>query len=263
MSDFGIATPAEMRPRAMKEARRALDIDAQSAEGYEALGRAQFLFDWNFVTAERSILHAVALDPDYMPAQQSLAWLASARGEHKTAIAAARRALQLDPVNIARYTELAWVLLLDGQYDDAMRVTERALQLSPKSGPALMTKGRVAEMMGQSDTAIVAYREGLRAGGVPDSTLRRIDASYRAEGFPGVFRNWLNTGGDRAAMPETFRAQLYARAGDRDRAIECLERAFRNREGALAWLNVEPTFQSLRGDPRFRDIAARVTASSP
>jgi tetratricopeptide (TPR) repeat protein len=99
MSDFGVASPAEMRPRAMKAAGRALELDPRSAEGHEALGRAQFLFDWDFAAAERSLARAVALDPDYMPAYQSTAWLESALGQQTAAIAAARRALQLDPVN--------------------------------------------------------------------------------------------------------------------------------------------------------------------
>ena len=55
-----------------------------------------------------------------------------------------------------------------------------------------------------------------------------------------------------------WRAQLYVRVGQLDRAIEALEHAYQNREGALAWANVEPTFQALRSDARFQQIAARV-----
>src|SRR5262249_44026012 len=120
MSDFGVASPAEMRPRATTEAQRALDLDPRSAEAQQALGRTQFLFDWNFAAAERSLARAVVLDPDYMPAWQATAWVESARGQHAAAIRAAQRALQLDPVNIARYNELAWVLALGGRHDDAL-----------------------------------------------------------------------------------------------------------------------------------------------
>jgi hypothetical protein len=60
-------------------------------------------------------------------------------------------------------------------------------------------------------------------------------------------------------MSETWRAQLYVRAGELERAIESLENAYRNREGALAWVNVEPGFGPLRPDARFQQIAARVS----
>jgi len=259
MSDFGVASPAEMRPRALQAARRALDLDPRSAEGQEALGRVQFLFDWDFAAAGRSLARAVALDPDYMPAQQAMAWLDSARGQHVEAVAAARRALLLDPVNTARYTELAWVLALGGRNVEALAEIERALQLNPRSSETYLMKGWACEVAGQADAAFAAYREGLRLLGVPDAALQRMAAEYRAAGLAGCYRGWLNRRGGGGLMSETRRAQLYVRMGDLDRAIESLEHAYRKRESALAWVNVDPSFQPLRSDARFQQIAAHVS----
>ncbi|HVT38000.1 MAG TPA: winged helix-turn-helix domain-containing protein [Gemmatimonadaceae bacterium] len=258
MSDFGVASPAEMHPRAMKAAERALELDPKSAEGQEALGRAQFLFDWNFAAAERSLARAVTLNPDYMPAHQAIAWVKSARGQYAEAIAAAERALQLDPVNTARYTELAWVLALGGRHGEALREVERALQLDPRSSGINLTKGWVLELSGQPDSAFAAYRDAIRLSGAPEVSLQHIEAVYRAEGLAGFFRSSLNRRGGGTPMSDTFRAQLYARAGEPDRAIESLERAYEKREGALAWVNVEPSFRPLRSDARFQQIAAHV-----
>ena len=258
MSDSGVASPAEMRPRAMKAAQRALELDSQSAEGRAALGRAQFLFDWDFAAAERSLARAVALDPDYMPAHQAMAWLKSARGQYAEAVAAARRALQLDPVNTARYTELAWVLALSGRHGEALREIERALQLNPQSFETYLMKGWTCGLAGQADAAFAAYRNALRIGGAPIDSLQRIEAVYRAEGLAGFYRGWLNRRGGGTPMSDTWRAQLHVRVGELDRAIEFLEHAYQKREGALAWVNVEPSFQALRSDARFQQIAARV-----
>ena len=260
MSDFGVASPADMRPRAVQEARRALELDPRSAEGLAALGRAQFLFDWDFAGAERSLSRAVDLDPDYMPAYQATAWLASARGRYPVAVKAARRALQLDPVNIARYTELAWVLALSGRHADARREIDRALQLSPRSFETVLMKGWTYELAGQPDAAFAAYRDALRLGGAPDAALERVEATYRAEGLAGYYRGWLNRPQTPGAVPmsDTWRAALLVRAGEFDRAIESLEQAYQKREGALAWVNVEPSFDPLRPDARFQQIAARV-----
>jgi DNA-binding winged helix-turn-helix (wHTH) protein/tetratricopeptide (TPR) repeat protein len=258
MSDFGVASPAEMRPRAMKAAHRALELDPRSAEAQAALGRAQFLFDWDFAAAERNLVRAVALDPDYMPAYQSMAWLKSARGQHAEAIAAAQRALQLDPVNTARYTELAWVLALGGHHAKALREIDRALQLNPKSFATHLMKGWAYERAGQPDAAFAAYCDALRIDGAQEESLRSIEAAYRAEGLAGFYRSSLNWRSGGTPMSETFRAQLYARVGEFDRAIESLEHAYQKREGALAWVNVEPNFEALRSDARFQQIAARV-----
>jgi len=257
MSDFGVASAAELRPRAMKAAERALQLDSLSAEAHAALGRAQFLFDWDFVAADRSLSRAVTLDPDYMPAHQAIAWLESAQGRHAEAAVAARRALQLDPVNTARYTELAWVLVQSGRHDEARREIERALQLNPQSFESHLMKGWTYELAGQPDVAFASYRHALRIAGVPESTLQETEALYRAEGLAGYYRGWLNRR-DTPPMSDTARARYYVRVGELDRAIESLQRAYQKRESALAWVSVEPSFEALRSDARFQQIAARV-----
>jgi DNA-binding winged helix-turn-helix (wHTH) protein/Tfp pilus assembly protein PilF len=258
MADFGVASPAEMRPQAMKAARRALSLDPQSAEGHAALGRAQFLFDWDFAAAARSLERSLSLDDDYMPAYQSLAWLQSARGRPAEAIEAARRALQLDPVNTARYTELAWVLALGGRYGEALREIDRASQLDPRSFRVHLMRGWTHETAGRPDAAFAAYQEAFRVGGAPEETLQRVATVYRTQGLRGFYRSWLDQGAGGGPMSETHLAQLYVRAGQLDRAVDSLEHAYQKREGALAWVNVEPSFRVLRSNERFRQIAARV-----
>ena len=260
MSDFGVASPAEMRPRAFQAAQRAIELDRSSAEGYEALGRAQFLFDWDFPAARRSLKRALALNPDYMPTHQAMAWLESAQGKHREAIASARRALQLDPVNTARYTELAWVLALAGNYDEALHQIDRALTLNPRSLETYLMKGWTSELTGDSAAAFHAYYDGLRMANAPEENLKRIKAIYQRDGLPGYYRSWLavQRRGGKMPMSSTWRAQLYIRAGQPDQALEALEEAYQKHEGALAWVNVEPSFQSLRSEPRFKVIATRV-----
>ena len=260
MSDFGVASPAEMRPRAFQSAQRAIELDRSSAEGYEALGRAQFLFDWDFPAAEQSLKRALTLNPDYMPTYQAMAWLESAQGKHAAATTSARSALQLDPVNTARYTELAWVLALAGSYDEALEQIDRALTLNPRSFETYLMKGWTSELAGDSAAAFHAYYDGLRMADAPKESLKRIEAIYQRDGLPGYYRRWLDVQrrGGRMPMSSTWRAQLYIHAGQPDRALEALEEAYQKHEGALAWVNVEPSFQSLHSEPRFQAIAARV-----
>jgi hypothetical protein len=119
-------------------------------------------------------------------------------------------------------------------------------------------KGWTTELAGQPDAAFAAYREASRIAGATEELLGRLEAIYRAEGLAGYYRGYLNRRGDGGPLSDFSRAQLYARAGELNRAIESLERAYQKREGALAWVNVEPGFQSLRSDVRFQQIAARV-----
>jgi predicted nucleic acid-binding protein len=51
---------------------------------------------------------------------------------------------------------------------------------------------------------------------------------------------------------------LYAALGDTEAAFAWLDRAYDERRGWLAYLNVEPMLDGLRGDPRFRRLLERM-----
>jgi hypothetical protein len=53
-------------------------------------------------------------------------------------------------------------------------------------------------------------------------------------------------------------AIVYSGLKDKDEAFRWLEKAYEEREGNLVYLNVEPRFDAIRSDPRFRDLARRV-----
>jgi tetratricopeptide (TPR) repeat protein len=59
-------------------------------------------------------------------------------------------------------------------------------------------------------------------------------------------------------IPAYFIASIYMAMGEKDAAFEWLEKAYQERYGFLAYLNVEPSFDCLRADPRFADLARRV-----
>ena len=50
----------------------------------------------------------------------------------------------------------------------------------------------------------------------------------------------------------------YAELGRTDDAINALETSFEKHEERLVWMNVEPRFEQLRNDTRFRALAKRV-----
>ena len=53
-------------------------------------------------------------------------------------------------------------------------------------------------------------------------------------------------------------AKLYAHAGEKDQALEWLEKAYQERESRLVYLGVNPTWDTLRDDPRFQDLLRRM-----
>jgi tetratricopeptide (TPR) repeat protein len=52
-------------------------------------------------------------------------------------------------------------------------------------------------------------------------------------------------------------ARTYAALGEKDLAMQALEKAFAERE-PMAWLNVDPEWDAVRADLRFQDLVRRV-----
>ena len=57
-------------------------------------------------------------------------------------------------------------------------------------------------------------------------------------------------------------AILYVGLGDKERALEQLNKAFEDRAGFILYLNVEPLFDPLRADPRFAELVRKMKFQS-
>jgi hypothetical protein len=53
-------------------------------------------------------------------------------------------------------------------------------------------------------------------------------------------------------------AIIYTGLGEKDRAIEQLNKAYEGRSGWIIHLKVEPLFDPLRSDPRFADLVRQM-----
>ena len=88
-----------------------------------------------------------------------------------------------------------------------------------------------------------------------------LDRGYAQGGYAGAMRLAAETLAARSKLtyvPPTRIAELYARAGEKDRALEWLEKAYQERDSQMVYLNVEPIWDNLRPDPRFQDLLRRM-----
>ena len=58
--------------------------------------------------------------------------------------------------------------------------------------------------------------------------------------------------------PPSSIAMIYAALGEGDQAFEWLEKAYAQRDLYLPFVNVQPSYDPLRDDPRFDDLLRRI-----
>lgn len=102
--------------------------------------------------------------------------------------------------------------------------------------------------------------DAARVDGSPDGATVDVARAYATGGFPMVRRRQLEAmaSSDLPQAADEGKAQIYAELGDREHALHLLEQALPKREPALIYLGADPSFDSLRGDPRFEAIKRQI-----
>jgi hypothetical protein len=92
----------------------------------------------------------------------------------------------------------------------------------------------------------------------PNEALER---GYTEAGYAGSQRRFADVAASRFGKPDSITAwhisNKYLFAGDREHALEWLEKAYQERDPNMPYLGM-PTFDSLRSDPRFLDLLRRM-----
>jgi TolB-like protein/Tfp pilus assembly protein PilF/tRNA A-37 threonylcarbamoyl transferase component Bud32 len=258
---YGFMARSDALSHAADAARRALTLDDTLGESHASLGYTQMIqFDWD--AAEKSFTKAVQLKPGYATAHHWFASFLARRGRFPEALTEIREALALDPLSTAVNAEFGAILMLARRDDEAIAQLERAVQLDPSFRrtrevlvDAYAHAGRYSLALAEATraAALGGDAQELRAnlGFVYGRTGHRPEALAIARDLAGRSRR----GEDGAAGAA---ASVYAALGNRDRAFEWLNRSYGGRESWVAYMRVDPKFDSLRPDPRFRKLLARV-----
>lgn len=95
------------------------------------------LFQTNLPEAERALLKAVEVAPDYRPAHAELARVYLATGRQKEAVARLESVVEANPRDIVSLMQLALLQTGLTNYTAARKVYERILEINPRYVPAL------------------------------------------------------------------------------------------------------------------------------
>jgi len=264
---------SEAAAKANREAARALALDERLADAHVALALIRHRLDYDWLTAENSLKHALALDSSSNDAGVFYGELLYASGRGNEGLAIMRRGLAFAPFHLGQNVGLRFALYHLRRYDEAIDQLLRTLELDPTWSLARFWLAESYGATGRDDDAVREYLTWLRLVLVPHqvpAATSALAAAYERSGRDGFWRKELDLAEREDRQPGTlwqlpygtrmeyFMARRYARLGDRDRAIAALEAAYDKRSLVLVFLNVEPLFDSLRSDLRFQDLVRRV-----
>ena len=250
-----LTSPSEAKPyfdQATEAAQNALKLapglpDAHLAVGNALSGRLNLRDSLPYY---KRALELAPGDPDILKAY---AGMMSHIGETGVARQAATEAALLDPLNHLSFAKLGDIEVDANQYQTAIGYYQKALSLNPKAG---FSNGRIALchlLLGDVKAALkTAEKEPL-----PYLRLATLAIVRRKLGDEsGAAREFIALKDlGQVAYQE---AQVHAQWGDKEEALEALERAVDVVDQGVLWAKTDPLLIPLRGDLRYTAVLKKI-----
>jgi TolB-like protein/Flp pilus assembly protein TadD len=242
------------------DAEKAVAIAPALAEARGALGFVRCFVDWKFAEGLTELKRAKELSPANPTANDLLARIIVYLGRFDEAERQARHAVELDPLSTVTQGNMARVLFYAGKLDEADAFARKAVELQPTGASNHRWQVLIAAERGDGETAL---REAQLE---PDEGYRRFElaiAQYVVgdlKAADAALDNLI------AKAPEGFAyqiAEVYAVRGVKDKAFEWLQIAFDDRDAGMLSLLVDPLLRSLRDDPRYKNLLAKLGLPAP
>jgi TolB-like protein/Tfp pilus assembly protein PilF len=261
-AEFNVAawvrgTPAEAEAaqrRAFEAAERAVALAPDLGDGYAARGKMRATFRWDWAGGRADVERAVALDPSNVIGLRSLANVLIAVGSYPEAIAAGRKASELDPLDVGSWAALGLSQMCGGQLGEARTAFTRALELGPELDWIALYLGWLDLLDGRLAQAEARFRALANPLMRATGEALALHARGRAPQAKQALQALVAQHGD---APFQI-AEVLAFSGERERALEWLERALARRDANLRFIKADPMLRSLRGEPRYAALLAKV-----
>jgi serine/threonine-protein kinase len=247
--------------RAKFYARKALELDEGLAEAHASLAWSLFIYDWDWNGAAAQFRRSLELDPRYSTAHQWYAFLLASQGRFEEALIEAHTSQELDPGSVSIRRALGYSYFYARRFEQAKYHLHRAVEMNPVAEETYRVLGLILTYAGDHAEAERVIREALELPGA--ATYTRVTLALA-----------LANAGDRSCAEDTARdlearrghdyvspvefATLYIALGDKGRAIDWIEKAYEERRGWMAYLNVHPVVDPLRNEPRFKALVRKM-----
>ena len=259
--DYRSVPVAEGFALAKHYARKALELDETLPEAHASLAWVLFVFDWDWKDAEHEFRRSIELDPQYATAHQWHAFLLASRRRLDEALVEGHTAQELDPTSISVRRTLGWLYFYARRFEQARYHLARAVAMNPAAEETYRVLGLTLALEGRPEEAERVLREAVTMHGSGTYTMATLGFALARAGKKAeaeALLAQLEALRQREYVSPVALATLNLGLGRLEPALDWTERAHEERRGWLAYLDVNPLLDPLRGHPRFEALAAKM-----
>jgi adenylate cyclase len=240
-------------------AQKAVSLDPNLADAHLSLALALAGdFDWPGV--EREMNRALELNPNLALARDQYGWLLTLHGRFDEAVAQSRKAVELDSLSPLMNIDLGYWLYCARRFDEAIAQARKTLVLDPNYAWAHLTLGWSLHWKGDAAGALAALQMAQSLDPDPwniGSFGYALAVSGEREKARQILRDFETLAKQRYVAPGASMV-VYLGLGEKDKALDWLEKCYADRDPRLWFLKVDPVYDNLRDEPRFQAVLKKV-----
>ncbi|HYD89034.1 MAG TPA: tetratricopeptide repeat protein [Vitreimonas sp.] len=254
---------------------RALELDADYGPAWAGLAAVHAtLYEWfgasdeDRASADTASRRGLEASPDIAEVHAARGFALSLLRRYDDAAKVFEEAIRLNPNLFEAYYYFARASFARGDIERANELFRRASEVRPEDFQSTSLRAMTLRMLRRTEEAREVVRESIRRAEYM-LTLNPTDARALALGSTDLFED----GQLERAMEWSHRslelypddmsvlvnaACLHAKAGFNEVALELLGRVFARGWGKRDWVEQDPDYDNLRGDPRFEALLAKL-----
>ena len=260
---FGLVSTEEAIPPMRAATAKALTIDEALAEAHLSSAIINFFHDREWRKAEEDFKRAVELDPRNAEAISFYSMFLAFEERLDEAIELSRRSLTLDPLSPLINMNTGWTYFTAGLMEEARKQVGKMIEIGPEFYGAYWLEGAICLVEGRYDEAINELRKGVELGG-HQTVLADLGSAFGLAGREDEAKKVLDQlleMREKSFVSAICVARVYARIGEKEKAIDWLKRAFEESNGEMLFMKGEmegaaenDPLRSLGADPRVISI---------
>jgi DNA-binding winged helix-turn-helix (wHTH) protein/TolB-like protein/tetratricopeptide (TPR) repeat protein len=253
----------DILPKAREAATKALEIDNNLSEAHSSLGAVKQRLELDWPGSESELRVALDLNPNNAVAHFRRGMNLATMGRFDEAEAEIQKSLEIDPFSIPTRKAVPHILFWSRRNDEAIAEYKKVIEMAPDFPLAQRELGLVYEQKGMYPEALEQLQKSLA---LPTNYFKTMNTADLAH----VYAVWGKISEARKVLEELIRdpkqryaseygiAVIYAGLGEKDKAIEWLNKAYEDRSFWMIWVKNDSRLDGLRSDSRFTDLLRRM-----
>jgi TolB-like protein len=255
--EMGYLSPSEVMPKMYAAIMTAMKLDSTLADVHDGLAN-YYNAKWDWNSSESEFQKAIRINPNYADARSDYSIILSRLGRTTEAMEQIGLALKLSPYDLYIKGTYGFDLLWARRFNEAISVSREVLKIDSTNTFALNVLMFAFHLTGRYDEALEPWKKSYYIA--YPGFVHAFDQGYAKAGYFGALRLEADTllaqSRTKYVNPGDI-AYLYVSSDNRERALDCWERAFDMHDINIGFLTMAIN-DSLRNEPRYQALCRKM-----